>query len=899
MHVQAAAGPFRERLRHEARGHAVLARDGLDRALQQHAVVGGELGARDVVQVDLELAGREFLERRARGNVLRLAGREEVREERIGVLDVLHAAVLRTGLDLARAGNHSDFRCRPIGVGLEQVELELGRGDRRESHLLQRLHGMSQHLARIREERPALRVVHREQHLRRRHVRPGHGRERAGHRGRDRVGIAVAPAVVDAVEGEALGVEQDGRAAEIEAVGEGLRELAASDALAAQDPEHVRLQELELLRVRIPLQELLELFRHALGRLAHELLPARQAMAALAPSRLSISLNSRDSAVSDVSIATSISSAFRMAWRMPPMSRLRLIACFVMRTALASLAAMRCASASASSSRLAAGTTRLIEAHRLDLGGAHAVIAGEQQVLRRLRSGEPRQEQRDDAAAEFHFRLAEAAIVRGDREVAGEGELHRAAEAVAVDGGDGRLRAIPEADDDPEIVLERAADGRRLGLAVADAHVEIEACREGATGAGEHDRAHRLVRLGRVERAIERLDHRHVDGVQLVGPVERQERDRAPALRKDERFRHDQPSFKPEPRGLRLRVALEAVEALVARIARLLEAAEGLRHVALVEGVDPDDAGLDAAHEPECRVEVARPDAGREAVDRVVRDLDRLVRAVELDHRGDRSEDLLARDRHVVLDAREERGIHVGALLELRGRVAAELELRAFLAALLDHAEHALLVAVRDERTHVGVRVERVARLEGVLAELDEALDEFLADRAVDEQARARVADLAHVRVDAAIRRRHRAVEVLDVGHEDLRRLAAAFERDLLHVRLSRVLQDQLADGGRAGERDLADVLVQRERLAGFLAEAVHDIEDARRAAGFDEELREPQAAERRLLGGLQYDRVAGRERGRDLPGRHQERVVPGRDRADDAIRARAAPCARRRTPCS
>ncbi len=126
--MHAATGPFRKRLRHEARGHPVLAGDCLHRALQQYAVVRGELGARDVVQVDLELAGREFLERRADGNVLRLAGCEEIREEGIGVLDVFHAAVLRTGLDLPCAGNESDFRCRPLGVGLQQVELELGRG---------------------------------------------------------------------------------------------------------------------------------------------------------------------------------------------------------------------------------------------------------------------------------------------------------------------------------------------------------------------------------------------------------------------------------------------------------------------------------------------------------------------------------------------------------------------------------------------------------------------------------------------------------------------------------------------------------------------------------------------------------------------------------------------------
>ena len=76
----------------------------------------------------------------------------------------------------------------------------------------------------------------------------------------------------------------------------------------------------------------------------------------------------------------------------------------------------------------------------------------------------------------------------------------------------------------------------------------------------------------------------------------------------------------------------------------------------------------------------------------------------------------------------------------------------------------------------------------------------LVADRAVDQQARAGVADLAHVGEDAAIGGGDRAIEIRHVGHEHLRRLAAALERDALHVRLAGVLQDQLADLGRAGE---------------------------------------------------------------------------------------------------
>src|SRR5262245_12630596 len=82
-----------------------------------------------------------------------------------------------------------------------------------------------------------------------------------------------------------------------------------------------------------------------------------------------------------------------------------------------------------------------------------------------------------------------------------------------------------------------------------------------------------------------------------------------------------------EPGRLRLRVAQEAVETLVARLAGLLVAAERLRHVALIERVDPDHAGFDLTHEAERDVDVARPHAGRETVDRVVRDRDRLVDA--------------------------------------------------------------------------------------------------------------------------------------------------------------------------------------------------------------------------------------------------------------------------------
>jgi hypothetical protein len=67
------------------------------------------------------------------------------------------------------------------------------------------------------------------------------------------------------------------------------------------------------------------------------------------------------------------------------------------------------------------------------------------------------------------------------------------------------------------------------------------ACRTASASVGVP--SHAVVGLGSVERGVQRLDHRHVDRVQLVGAIERQERDGAPALRADERLSHAQPSL--------------------------------------------------------------------------------------------------------------------------------------------------------------------------------------------------------------------------------------------------------------------------------------------------------------------------------------------------------------------
>jgi hypothetical protein len=114
------------------------------------------------------------------------------------------------------------------------------------------------------------------------------------------------------------------------------------------------------------------------------------------------------------------------------------------------------------------------------------------------------------------------------------------------------------------------------------------------------------------------------------------------------------------------------------------------------------------------------------------------------------------------------------------------------------------------------------------------------------------------------------------VGEEHVGALAAELERDRDEV-LGRVLHDEPAGGGLAGERHLGHAVRRCQRLAGVDAEAVHHVDHAGRQQVGDE-LHQQAHAQRGLLGGLEHDRVAGRERGRELPRGHEQREVPRDD---------------------
>ena len=64
------------------------------------------------------------------------------------------------------------------------------------------------------------------------------------------------------------------------------------------------------------------------------------------------------------------------------------------------------------------------------------------------------------------------------------------------------------------------------------------------------------------------------------------------------------------------------------------------------------------------------------------------------------------------------------------------------------------------------------------------------------------------------------------------------------------------------------------------------DVEDAGGQAGLVEDLGEAQRGQRRRVGGLGHDRVAGQEGGAELVAQQRRREVPRHDRGDDAERA-------------
>ena len=164
-----------------------------------------------------------------------------------------------------------------------------------------------------------------------------------------------------------------------------------------------------------------------------------------------------------------------------------------------------------------------------------------------------------------------------------------------------------------------------------------------------------------------------------------------------------------------------------------------------------------------------------------------------------------------------------------------------------------------------------------------EQLHEALVDGPLHQNARAGAAVLAGVVEDAVGRPGGRQLEV-GVGEDDVGALAPQLERHPLDL-LGAARHDRPPHLGRAGEADLAHGGVVDEALAHDAALARQNLQDALGKACLERQLADAQRAERRQLGRLEHDRVAGGQRRGEAPAGDGHGEVPGHDDAHHAER--------------
>ena len=340
--------------------------------------------------------------------------------------------------------------------------------------------------------------------------------------------------------------------------------------------------------------------------------------------------------------------------------------------------------------------------------------------------------------------------------------------------------------------------------------------------------------------------------------------------------------FGLELQRLQLEELLQPEFAELAAVPRLLEPAEGRKHVERAAV----DVHLTRAQAPRHLQRVLlgrRPHPAAQAVGRVVRDADRVGLVLVGDDREHWAEDLLLRDGRARFHLAEHRRLHVVALVEPRRRIRpAGEQLGAFLDALADVAAHALALRRGGKRPESRLLVHGVAERE-LLRLLGRKPRGFGVLRLRHEHARVRAARLARIEEARGHRALHRRREVGVVEH-DGGALAAELERDALDRRRGE-LGHALAGARGAGERHHVDVGMLRQRLADHRAEAGHEVEHALRQPDRVDDLRQDESVQRSDLGRLQYDRAAGGEGRRDLRGDLVQRIVPRRDARDDADR--------------
>ena len=204
---------------------------------------------------------------------------------------------------------------------------------------------------------------------------------------------------------------------------------------------------------------------------------------------------------------------------------------------------------------------------------------------------------------------------------------------------------------------------------------------------------------------------------------------------------------------------------------------------------------------------------------------------------------------------------------------------------LVEVALHATPAAPEDTSGPISEDSSDGSSTRSAVHRLLEAGQELVVRRPLDQDPRPRAAVLAGVVEDGVRRRGGRRGDV-GVGEDDVGALAAELEGHRLDL-VGAAGHDPLADLGRAGEDDLADQLVGHEPLADHRPLARQHRQHVLGQPGLERQLADPDRGQRRDLGGLEHDGVAGGQRGREAPAGDRHREVPRHDHAHHARAAR------------
>ena len=195
-------------------------------------------------------------------------------------------------------------------------------------------------------------------------------------------------------------------------------------------------------------------------------------------------------------------------------------------------------------------------------------------------------------------------------------------------------------------------------------------------------------------------------------------------------------------------------------------------------------------------------------------------------------------------------------------------------------SRHLVELGGADERPHVGLVVKAGAKPHRVHT-LSQPPGEFVGDGRVDEDPLDRDAQLTGVGKAADERALHRPVEI-GVAADDHRVFAAQFERGADEP-FARLPGDDGAGLAAAGEGDAVDRVEEGgAELASFAGD---DLKEICWQSRLFKQRGDKEGGEGCLLVGLEQGRVAHQERRDGVGDGERERVVPGRDEADEAER--------------